>query len=664
MSIPNAVHRQAHEVFAKLDWTLNEKQITARAQEAMEEIKRNVEEFEQIPAEDRNFQNTILEPSLKQAEIMNKLSSVSFAGSVSTNPEVRKAAVAASQELSKLSIELGMRKKSYQALLDLQLKKPVLDTVERRLFEFDLRDFKRNGLALSEADQEKLKAIKQEISQLAIQFRQNLNENTDFLELKEQELSGIPDATMKSLETLENGKKKVAVNRPNWTAIMEYCEVSETRKAMGNAWDVRCNAENIPLLEKIVELRQQAADLLGYENFAQFVLEIKMAETPNAVNEFQSDLITKLKPYAQQELEELLKLKNEQFPEAKTIEHYDWRYYARIAKERKFEVNLDEIKKYFPTDHVVNAMLEFYQQIFGFTFYHIEDAPTWHEDVTSYAITDSETGTFKGVFFLDLYPRDGKYGHAAAFTLIKGRQLLDGSYHPTASAMVCNFNKPTIDEPAFLSLDQVRTLFHEFGHIIHQTTTKARFYRFSGSSVARDFVEAPSQMLENWIYEPEVMAMISKHFQTGETLPAETVRKLKEARSAFPGLNTLRQLFFGTFDMQAHTSAKIDAKELWNKLYKEIILIDPPLEANGSGTFAHIISGYTAGYYGYQWARAIAQDLYTRFESEGPTSQTVGMDYRRYILEPGNEMPEMDLVEQFLGRPTNNKAYMRYIGLE
>jgi thimet oligopeptidase len=659
---------QIFKVYNKLSWTLNTEEIELQREEAMRKILSIIERVEKIPKEERTFENTIYQPSIEIAEIQDQLSNITFLANISTDSSVRRKATETSQILSKFSIELSMRKQSYQALLDLEenLDLSTLNSVDKRLLEFNLRDYKRNGLNLSEENQNLLRQLKTELSQIAISFSQNLNENIDFIELSLEELAGVSENKINSFERLSNGKFKVEIKRPNWSEIMENAKIPETRKKMNNAWDSRCITENPLLLEKVVKIRQQIADLLGYDNYAAFSLEIKMAKNLETVNNFLSDLINKIQPIAKKELATLIQLKNEQLGDKSDgkIHDFDWRYYLRVYREKEFDLNLQSLQYYFPTDHVIKQMLLFYQEIFGYTFIKIDDAPKWHDDVTSYAILDSDTNRFIGVFYLDLFPREGKFGHAAAFSIIKGKELPDGIYTPTASVMVSNFNKPTQNSPSFLSLDQVRTLFHEFGHIIHQTGTTAKYYRFSGTSVSRDFVEAPSQMLENWVLEHEVINMISKHYESGESLPNEILENLKLAERSFKGLELLRQLFFGSYDMFVHTRGKVNAKESWDRLYKEIMMIDPSETANGAATFSHIIGGYDAGYYGYMWSLVIAQDLYTRFKENGPTSVEVGMDYRRLILEPGNEVEENDLVKQFLGREMNNQAFMKHIGLE
>ena len=309
-------------------------------------------------------------------------------------------------------------------------------------------------------------------------------------------------------------------------------------------------------------------------------------------------------------------------------------------------------------------MMNFYQEIFDLAFSPVDKAAVWHEDVQVFQVSDrSNTDQILGQFYLDLFPREGKFSHAAAFSLIKGRILNTNEYQATASAMVANLNKPTKTNPSLLSHQELITLFHEFGHIIHQIITKARYHRFSGTAVKRDFVEAPSQMLENWVWEPIVLQRISKHVETGQPLPDALIQKMIDAKNANIALLTLRQIFFALFDLTAHTSSSIQSRTLWNTLLKEIFLVEGFEETNGSASFGHLLSGYDAGYYGYLWSQIYAQDMYTKFKPN-PISLEVGRSYRKWILEPGGSMEEEEMLKRFLGRESNNTAFLQSINVE
>lgn len=659
------LQNQAFQVLNKLDWTLSPEDIARKTKELMNDTLEEIKRIEQIPAEKRTFENTIEKLEEISAKAGDQFASIYFPAYVATDAKVRGASSQAMQEYRKFMIDLSMRKPLYEAVKSLEPQKDRLTPVERRLLERYIRDFKRMGLDLSDDLQEELKNLLQRMSKLSVEFQQTLNEISDTVQFTKEQLEGVPENILSSYRKDENGNFIVGMSYPEVIPIMEYAKDPETRKKLTEVYGNRgVQQGNVERLEEMIQLRAKAAKIRGYNNHAQFVLEERMAKSPENVFSFLNDLETQLKPFGMKDLEALEDLKRKELGVEDTrIEAFDYGYYARKYMEEQYSIDKEEIKQYFPMEHTVNEMLKFYQYIFGFTFTEIEDAPKWHEDVKVYAVQDTESSEFRGIFFLDLFPRDGKYNHAAAFTLIKGR-VENGEHVPTASAMVTNFNKPTESQPSLLSHEQVNTLFHEFGHIIHQVTTRSRFYTFSGSSVSRDFVEAPSQMLENWVWEPVVLNQISKHYQSGEPLPENLLKKMLNAKNALASLRYLRQIFFGKFDMTAHTQERIDSKSLWHKLRKEVSLIPSLENTNPAASFGHIMGGYDAGYYGYLWSEVFAQDMYTRFQQEGPTSREVGRDYRTYILEPGNDIEEEELLKRYLGREPNNEAFLKSLGLK
>ncbi|RMG31057.1 MAG: hypothetical protein D6732_15215 [Methanobacteriota archaeon] len=659
-----AIQEQIDQVLSKLDWSLTPEQIDRRTKDIINSTLKAIENVESIAPENRTFQNTMEELERIVAEAGDRFASVYFPSYVSTDPEIRKASSNAVKEYRKFMIELSMRKSLYEAVKPLEAQKDKFNPVERRLLERYLRDFRRMGLDLPEKEQNELKSLLQRMSQLSVEFQQTLNEITDTVVFSPEEMDGIPPNTLESYRKDENGNYIVGMSYPEVFPVMEYAKNPETRRKLMLVYGNRGVAQgNVERLEEMIQLRAKAAKIRGYANHAEYVLEERMAKHPDNVFDFLNDLENKLKPFGHKDLDTLQKLKAKDQPEDQQIKEYDFQYYIRKHLEEEYRIDKEEIKQYFPMEHTVNEMLNFYQYIFGFTFTELQDANKWHEDVKVYAVQDTETKEFRGIFFLDLFPRDGKYNHAAAFTLIKGR-MENGAHVPTASAMVTNFNKPTENKPSLLTHAQVNTLFHEFGHIIHQVTTRSRFYTFSGSSVSRDFVEAPSQMLENWVWEPVVLNRISKHFETGQPLPESLLNKMLRAKNAMASLKYLRQIFFGKFDMTAHTQDKIDSASLWHKLRKEITLIPSTEGTNPAASFGHIMGGYDAGYYGYLWSEVFAQDMYSRFEKEGPTSRQVGMEYRRFILEPGNDIEEEELLRRYLGREPNNEAFLKSLGLK
>jgi len=363
-------------------------------------------------------------------------------------------------------------------------------------------------------------------------------------------------------------------------------------------------------------------------------------------------------PTKKKELEELGK------PFDGKINPWDWRYYYNIIVEKEYQVEEDKIREFFPIEHVTLAMLQIYEDVLGLKFTRTENPHVWQEDVTQYSVYNAQDNTFMGHFYLDLYPREGKYKHAAEFDLQFGCTVYGQRQYP-AAAMVANFTKPLKDKPALLKHSEVVTFFHEFGHVMHELTTTANFHLFSGTNVQRDFVETPSQMLENWCFEASVLQRLSKHYQTGETLPETLRHQLVAAKLACAGVLYKRQLFFGYFDMTIHTAkGAVNTSEVWARLRKEVSGIEAPEKTNGAANFGHLLGGYSAGYYGYLWSEVYSADLFQVFNKGGILNPEIGKRYRDKILAPGGTKDAMDLLVDFLGRSPEDEAFLVHIGLK
>jgi len=332
--------------------------------------------------------------------------------------------------------------------------------------------------------------------------------------------------------------------------------------------------------------------------------------------------------------------------------------------ETEYSINQEVIKEYFPLSKVTSGLLDIFSEVLGMKFAPMDSPHVWHEDVSQFAVWDSATNAFMGHLYLDLFPRDGKYGHAAEFDLLKGFNLLNGERQIPAAALVANFNKPTKDKPSLLRFDEVETYFHELGHAVHELCTTAKYHRFAGTNVERDFVEAPSQMLENWCYDAEVLKRLSGHYQDlSKPLPDDLREKLIKAKNVNEAIMNRRQLFFGMYDMLVHTAhGHVDTQKVWFETMKEVALFDEIADTNGAAGFGHIVGGYSAGYYGYLWSKVYSCDMFDRFLKEGIFSKTVGKAYRDLILAPGGTRDSMESLLQFLGRAPNSDAFLKEIG--
>ncbi|ORX92466.1 zincin [Basidiobolus meristosporus CBS 931.73] len=660
---------------SKLKVDLSPEEITKLAQEIVEQTKKVHDEVASLPAERCNFESVCKRLALLEGWAETEASNCTFPQYVFTDKAVREASSNATAEIEKVDIEESMREDLYQAVLNAKAKKEKLNPEEQRLLDKMELDFKRNGLALPKEQRDKLAEIKKRISELRIEFQKNLNEDDSKLAFTAKELQGVKPEFLEGLEKVdpvEAGKEEqyyVSTKYPDLFPVLKYAENDEVRHKMDTLNATKCKP-NVAILEEVIELRKQMADIMGYSDFASFRLEVKMAKDSATVTEFLDDLTAKLKPIATKELEELKNVKKAE-KEAHnqaydgSFHSYDYSYYDRIQVERDFQVDESEIQKYFPVDHVVKVVFDLYQEVLAVKFVEVPDAKVWHSDVKMYKVLDAKTNELMGSFYLDLHPREGKYNHAACFPLNPGYETEDGQRQMPVAAMVANFTKPTATRPSLLRHSEAVTYLHELGHVMHNMCAKTQFARFHGTSVEGDFVEAPSQMLENWCWETDVLKRLSSHHETKEPIGQELIDRMLAAKNHNAGLFNLRQIFFGKFDMICHTSKdKIDTTKLWNELKPEISLVPANPDGYPAASYAHIIAGYEAGYYGYLYSLVFSTDMfYTRFKKEGLFASKAGLEYRSKILQPGGSRDAQDMLLDFIGRKFNQEAFLKSIGL-
>lgn len=651
-----------------LNFELSPEKIGADCREAKERAEAGLRDLAALPGPARTFANTPVALEALLWDLSDQTAADTFLKDVSVSSTVRQAARDCQELLEKFGVDIFTREDLFQAVQSYADRKEALAGEPKKLLDKEILDFKRNGLLLAPEKRAEVKKIKQRIVELEQAFEKNLGEVKDFLLVSRQDLEGLPEDYIQRLERAGD-QYKVTLDYPDYFPFMENAKNPEARRRLEALFNNRAAKENLPILQEVLRLRQQAARLLGYKNHAYYVLEERMAKDPQKVQDFISRLEKKLKVLAKKELAVLLDLKRqEEGGKSDGLLHaWDWRYYDNLLRKTRYQVDNEKTKEYFPLDTVTDGMLSVYQKLLGVRFRRIPGA-VWHPDVKLYEITDASGGPPIGYFYMDLFPREGKYKHAAAFDLIKGRLLPDGSYQKPVSAIVANFNKPTPERPSLLKHgehEEVETFFHEFGHIMHQTLTKARYGRFSGSSVARDFVEAPSQMLENWVWSPEVLALLSGHYaDRSKKLPQDLLEKMIAAKNVDSGLVNLRQLFYASIDMRYHTAPEIkDTTRDYAELMRNISMIPMSPGTHPEASFGHLM-GYDAGYYGYMWSNVFAQDMFSRFEAEGILSPGIGRRYRESILEPGSSKDEMGLLRSFLGREPNEEAFLKSIGLK
>jgi thimet oligopeptidase len=454
----------------------------------------------------------------------------------------------------------------------------------------------------------------------------------------------------------------------HYLMIVDNCKVEATRKKMVFEHDNLAREKNIPLLQQILTLRNEIAHKLGYANWADYQIEPKMAKNAKTARNFLEDLKNGLQPKFDQEMGEFQKLKAAETGNSNAkINIWDWRYYSEQLRQKRYNIDAEQLRVYFPYNRVLNGMFAIYQHIFGLNFTEIQPPYKWTDDLKLFAVSDEKTGEPLGLFYLDMFPREGKYNHFAQFGIIEGKLLPNGKYQRPTVALICNFPPPEGDKPSLLSHQEVDTLFHEFGHAMHTILTRAKFSRFSGTSVPRDFVEAPSQMLENWVWDKKVLdSFAARYDNPSEKIPESILAKLKEAKLATEATRYRRQLGYGLTDLVLHSEFKPgeDIVKISNETMARAFL--PPEKDTAFIAYFGHLTGYDAGYYGYAWADAIAADMATVFENapNGYFDKTIGMRLRHEIYEPGDSRDVNISIRKFLGRDRSLEPFFKQLGIE
>lgn len=587
-----------------------------------------------------------------------------FMGYVHTDKEVRDAGNAAEERIQKWAVDLIFRSDFYRAIKSYSESSEAAELKgERgRALEFLLRDLRKAGHELDDEARAEVKKLTERLVELGVLFQRNIDEHQDHLLVTRADLEGMPESYIEGLEAGEaEGTLKVTMAYPDVVPFMENSPRRDLREQLSRKFNSRAVEPNRPLLEEAIAARQRIAEIFSQPSWAHHQLEEKMAKNPEAVRSFYAALLPGLSEIGRTELGKLTEMLRADGFDG-DLQGYDFRYYDTQLRRRDYGVDPTEVAAHFPLQQVLDGMLELTGEVFGLRYRKI-DRPSWHPDVLAYAIDDARSGEELAHFFMDLFPREGKFSHAAAFPLIPGRRLDDGSYQKPLAAIVANFTKPGAERPSLLQHQEVETFFHEFGHILHQTLTRAELTKFSGTSTEGDFVEAPSQIMEHWTWQPQVLARFARHYQTGHPISPELVSQLTAAKNLNIALLTLRQAQFGLLDMWMHDETPQKDLDDIHVRSTEVSLFPIHPDTFYPASFGHLLGGYDAGYYGYLWSEVYGDDMWSRFEKEGVTNPQVGADYRREVLERGGSRDGMEHLRAFLGREPNNQAFLRKLGM-
>ncbi|MCA6423694.1 MAG: M3 family metallopeptidase [Flavobacterium sp.] len=629
------------------------------------------------------FENTI-EALDFSGDALDRLSSIFFnLNSAETCDEMQKIAQEVTPLLTEFSNDITLNEDLFKRIKSVYEQKNILNltTEQATLLDKKFKSFSRNGALLSEEKKAKLREIDTELAKLKLTFSENVLAETNNYKLhitNENDLKGLPEGTIEAAKSLAKSKNLdgwiFTLDQPSYLPFITYAENRELRKeiviAAGKKAFQNNDFDNQEITLKIAKLRFERANLLGYETHSHFVLEERMAQNPDKVKSFLSDLLNKAKPAAEKEFAQLTAFAKS-LDGIEKLEKWDSAYYSEKLKQKLFNLDDEKLKPYFQLENILNGAFTIAGKLYGLTFTEVFDIDKYHEDVTTYEVMD-EFGELVAVFYADFFPRKGKR-NGAWMTSFKSQYIKDAKNERPHVSIVCNFTPPIVTsdnseaKPSLLTFNEVTTLFHEFGHALHGMLANTTYPSLSGTSVYWDFVELPSQVMENWCYEPEALALFAKHYETGEIIPQDYVEKIKESGSFQEGMATLRQLSFGLLDMAFHSNnpTEITNIKAFEKTAFEGTSLYPDVAENCmSVSFSHIFAGgYSSGYYSYKWAEVLDADAFAYFQECGIFNKEVATKFKDNVLSKGGTELPMELYKKFRGQEPKAEALLKRAGL-
>ena len=643
--------------------------ITANhVSEAVEMTKKMTEEalakIIGLQERDRNFENTMGAYDEMFANFNAIASPIYLMAYTHPDSAIRNQAQEANTALSQFGNEISLNEDLYKAIKSYSKRTEAdqLKSHQRKFLNESITEFERNGFALSKSDRDSLKVIKDQLASLSDQFSENIAAEDDFLEVDADDMEGLP-VDYKEAHEQAGGIYKIDLSYPSYGPFMKYSTSESARKALFMKYQNRAAPENLEVLQQLLEKRREMSNLLGYDSYSAYILADRMAQDPAMVWEFEENLKYDLREKTELDVAELQAAKKANGDGIDQIKPWERSYYFNLLLKENYELDAEEVKQYFALDDVIEGLFDLTKTLFELEYKEILQPSVWQEDVRMFEVYQDKK--LKGIFYLDLHPRANKYNHAACFGIINGRLTSKGYQIPMAS-LVCNFPEATSEKPALMPHSEVETFFHEFGHVLHQMCTTAELHAQSGTNVARDFVEAPFQIFENWAWNYDVLKNFSRHYKSGQILPKPLFDKMLAAKKVGSGISATGQVFLGTYDLTLHDQFDPNSGEtttdVLRRVHNEVLPYPYQEGTHFQAAFGHL-DGYGSSYYGYMWSLVYAQDMFSIFSENGILNKEIGLRYRDIILARGSSEKAINLVREFLGRAPNNEAFLKELGL-
>ena len=643
---------------------------------AIAEAKAEIDAIVANPDEP-TFENTI-EAMEYSGEALNNVASIFYnLMEANTNDELQQIAEAISPMMTEYSMYVSLNPALFERVKAVYEKKDELGLAKDQmtLLEDSYKGFVRGGANLSDEDKELYSKWSEELSLTTLQFSKNVLAATNAYVLNitdEADLAGLPEfvKTMAAETAAEKGLEGWAftLDAPSYSPFLKYSEKRDLRKDIWTAYNTRAiggEFDNTEIVKKIVDLRIKIANILGYETYADYALEERMAKSKATVTDFIKNLLEPSMPFAKKDVADVFAYAKKNGFDGERLESWDFSYWSEKYQQAEYSLSAEELKPYFQLESCIDAVFGLASRLYGVSFHELDNVPVYHEDVKVYEVKDAD-GSHLALFYADFFPRASKRG-GAWMTEFRGQSIKNGVEKRPFISIVCNFTKPTADAPALITHDELTTFLHEFGHALHGIFAEGRYGSLTGTSVSRDFVELPSQIMENWAFEPEYLNSFAKHYQTGEPISAELIEKIVAAKNYLAGYAQVRQLHYGLLDMAWHTLTELPSEgtvEFESKALAPYAVM-PAVEGTAfSGSFSHIFSGgYSAGYYSYKWAEVLEADAFSLFKEKGIFNTEVAASFRENILSKGSTEEAAVIYRNFRGHDPQPEALMKKLGL-